>query len=64
MSAAFKRYLGNSVTVAQLTLDQLVKVRILVPQVVLFIDGFGIKEKEEYEVSYHHISGRGRGVYR
>ena len=28
----FSRCLGNSVTVARLTLDQLVKVRILVPQ--------------------------------
>ena len=30
-----KSFLGNSVTVARLTLDQLVQVRILVPQVLL-----------------------------
>ena len=30
-----KNFLGNSVTVARLTLDQLVQVRILVPQVLL-----------------------------
>ena len=50
--------LGYSVMVAQLTLDQLVKVRILVPQMVLSIDGSGIKENEKYEVHYHYISGR------
>ena len=49
--------------VAQLTLDQLVKVRILVPQVTLFIDGSGIKENEKYEVHYHYISGRRRDVH-
>ena len=32
---ASKKLLGNSVTVARLTLDQLVQVRILVPQVLL-----------------------------
>ena len=32
-----KGLLGNSVTVAQLTLDQLVKVRILVPQLHFFM---------------------------
>src|SRR4030042_7092970 len=33
-----KKTLGNSVMVAQLTLDQLVKVRILIPQLALFVD--------------------------
>ena len=33
-----EKTLGNSVMVAQLTLDQLVKVRILIPQLALFVD--------------------------
>ena len=41
---ARKKLLGNSVTVARLTLDQLVQVRILVPQLV-----FG----KYYQFAYH-----------
>jgi hypothetical protein len=36
--------LGNSVMVAQMTLDHLVKVRILVPQYLLFANLLWIKE--------------------
>jgi hypothetical protein len=35
---SLKIILGNSVTVARLTLDQLVQVRILVPQVFLSVE--------------------------
>lgn len=57
--------MGNSVTVARLTLNQLVEVQILVPQwflsnitnvYMLFVVVLGIKEEKEYEVSYHYIS--------
>ena len=39
-----KSFLGNSVTVARLTLDQLVQVRILVPQYTLPVNVSRIKE--------------------
>ena len=60
-----KHWMGNSVTVARLTLNQLVEVQILVPQwflsnitnvYMLFVVVLGIKEEKEYEVSYHYIS--------
>ncbi len=41
---ASKKLLGNSVTVARLTLDQLVQVRILVPQYMLPVNVSRIKE--------------------
>ena len=54
---ALKKLLGNSVTVARLTLDQLVQVRILVPQYMLLVNVSRMKEEKEYEVFCYYTSG-------